>query len=89
MTRQDYVRKLKDIAKDTTKFAGLKGSMTGRAFLEAMDNDILIQHEIKHIFVLRPTFVKFTETDVLYRKLIKIKIPNKQQWEKLCDYQEG
>lgn len=57
--------------------------MKGRTFLEAMDNDLFIKHEIKHIFVLRPNFMKFTETDEIYRKLIRIKIPNEQQWKKL------
>ena len=89
MRKSDYVKKLKEISKDTTKFVGIKGSMTGRAFLEAMDNDLYIQHEIKHIFQLMPTFMKYTETDEIYKKLIRIKIPNPQQWEKLCDYQEG
>ena len=84
-----YVKKLKEIAKDTTKFVGIKGSMTGRAFLEAMDNDLYIQHEIKHIFQLRPTFMKYIETDAIYRKLIRIKILNPKEWEKLCGYQEG
>ena len=66
ITREDYANKLKDIAKDTTKFVGVRGAMTGRSFLEAMSNDIFIEHEIKHIFVLKPTFSRFTEIDEIY-----------------------
>lgn len=56
ITKEDYMRKLKDISRDTVKFSNVNGVMTGRVFLEVINNDVFIQHEIKHIFVVKPTF---------------------------------
>jgi len=32
MTREDYMKKLQDIARDITKSSNIKGSMIGRVF---------------------------------------------------------
>jgi hypothetical protein len=69
MTMEDYMKKLKDIAKDTTKSSHIKGAMTGKYFYEAINNMSFIQHEIKHIFVVKPTFVRYTEVDEIYCKV--------------------
>jgi len=68
MTKEDYMKKLQDIAKDTTKSSNIKGSMTGRAFYEATSNISFIEHEIKHIFVVKPTFSRYTEADEIYAR---------------------
>jgi len=47
MTREDYKKKLQDIAKDIAKSSHIKGTMTGIAFYEAISNISFIQHEIK------------------------------------------
>lgn len=38
MTREDYMKKLWDIAKDTAKSSNIKDSMTGRAFYKSINN---------------------------------------------------
>jgi hypothetical protein len=72
------------MAKDSSKFAGIQESITGKDFLETLQLDLSIQHEIKHIFITKPTFSKYTEMDEIYRKLLKISIPSKKRWEYLC-----
>ena len=86
MTKEDYKKKLQDIAKDTSKLSHIKGAMTGRAFYEAISNMSFIQHEIKHIFVVKPTFSRYTEVDEIYRKVTKIAIPDEERWDKLCEF---
>jgi len=66
----------------------IKGSMTGRDFYEAISNISFIQHEIKHILVVKPTFPRYTKVDEIYRKLTKISIPDEEQWDKLCEFQD-
>jgi hypothetical protein len=88
ITLPDYNQKLKTVAKDNSKFAGIQGSITGKAFLETLQFDLNIQHEIKHIFITKPTFSKYTEVDEIYRKLLKISIPSKKRWDKLCELLE-
>ena len=46
MTLADYKKKLATVAKDSSKFLGIQGSITGKAFLDALQLDINIQHEI-------------------------------------------
>jgi len=38
--------------------------------------------------VVKPTFGKYTEADEIYRRLMKIKIPDEEAWSDLYDYQE-
>jgi hypothetical protein len=85
MTLPDYKKRLIEVSKDSSKFAGIQGSITGRAFMDALQLDISIQHEIKHIFVIKPTFSKYTDMDEVYRRLLKITVPGHIRWEELCD----
>jgi hypothetical protein len=85
ITLSDYKQKILTVAKDGSKFAGIQGSITGKAFLETLILDLSIQHEIKYLFITKPTFAKYTETDEVYRRLLKVTIPSQQRWEDLCD----
>jgi hypothetical protein len=80
----DYKKKISAMGKDSSKFAGIHGSITGKYFLETLQLDLSIQHEIKHIFITKPTFSKYTEMDEIYRKLLKVFILGKKIWEDLC-----
>jgi hypothetical protein len=84
ITLPDYKKKISTMEKDSSKFAGLQGSITGKYFLETLQLDLSIHHEIKHIFITKPTFSKYTEMDEIYRKLLKISIPSKKRWEDIC-----
>jgi hypothetical protein len=83
MTLLDYQKRLAEVAKDSSKFAGIQGSITGKAFLDALQCDISIQHEIRYIFLTRPAFAKYTEMDKVYRRLLKVNVPSHLRWEDL------
>ena len=83
MTLPDYKKKMATMAKDSSKFSGIQGSITGKAFLETLQRDINIQHEIKYIFIIKPTFSKYIEVDEIYRRLLKVTIPSQVRWEEL------
>ena len=53
--------------------------------METLQPDLSIQHEIKYIFITKPTFAKYTEMDEIYRRLLKVTIPSQQRWEDLCN----
>ena len=61
--------------------------MTRKDFLEALSHDIFIQHEVNHIFVVKPTFAKYTNVDEIYRKVIKLIILDEDRWDKLSELQ--
>jgi hypothetical protein len=84
MTLSDYKQKIAIVEKDNSKFSGIQGSITGKSFLETLQLDLSIQHEIKYIFITKPTSAKYTEMDEVYRRLLKVTIPNQQRCEDLC-----
>jgi hypothetical protein len=85
MTLPDYKQKLATVAKGSSKFSGIQGSITGKAFIETLQSNINIQHEIRYIFIIRPTFSKYIEMDEIYRRLLKVLIPSQLLWEELCN----
>jgi hypothetical protein len=68
ITLLDYKKKINTVAKDGSKFVGIQGSITSKDFLETLQLDLSIQHEIKHIFITKPTFSKYTEMDEIYKR---------------------
>jgi hypothetical protein len=66
MTLPDYKKRLVDVDKDSSKFSGIQGSITRKAFLDALQLDFSIQHEIRYIFTNKPTFTMYTEMDEVY-----------------------
>jgi hypothetical protein len=74
MTLPDYKKRLANVAKDSSKFSRIQGSITGKAFLDVLQLDISIQHEIRYIFITKPTFTKYIEMDEVYRRLLKVKV---------------
>jgi hypothetical protein len=85
MTLSDYKKKITTVGKDSSKFSGIQGSIIGKEFLETLLLDLNIQHEIKYIFIIKPTFSKYTEMDEIYCRLFKVTIPNHSRWEELCE----
>ena len=85
MTLSDYKKRLAGVAKDSSKFLGIQGSIIGKAFLDSLQLDISIQHEIRYIFIIKPTFAKYTEMDEVYRRLLKVVVPSHLRWEELCN----
>jgi hypothetical protein len=83
-----YKQNINAVAKKSYKFVGIQGSITSKDFLETLQLDLSIHHEIKHIFITKPTFSKYTEMDEIYRKLLKVSILGKKRWEDLCSLLE-
>jgi hypothetical protein len=80
ITLSDYKQKINAVGKDSPKFAGIQGSITGKSFLETLQLDLSIQHEIKHVFITKTTFSKYNEMDEIYIKFLKLYIPGKNIW---------
>jgi hypothetical protein len=85
MTLPDYKKRLTEVSKDSSKFAGIQGSIAGKAFMDALQLDISVQREIKYIFLIKPTFAKYTDMDEVYQRLLKVTVPSHLRWEELCD----
>ena len=88
MDRGDYVKKLQGIATNAVNISNIKCSITRKALQEAINNQIYIEHELKHVFLVKPSFSKYTDADEVYQRLTKIKIPEGEVWSDLGDYQK-
>lgn len=63
----------------------MKEIPTGKVLYHTFENLFYLQHEVKYLFINKPTFAKYTEADEIFRRMEKIKIPNAETWEKLND----
>jgi hypothetical protein len=85
MILSNYKKNLATVSKDSLKFSGIQGSITCKAFLEAFQSDISIQHKIQYIFIIKPTLTKYTEMDEVYQRFLKVSVPSNLRWEELCN----
>ena len=85
MKQEDYNKKIRDFSKEQVNKADWQGVPTGKVLHKRIEDLFYLQHEIKHLFVVKPTFVRYTEVDQNYRKLTKIKLPDEEIWQKLTD----
>jgi len=85
MTQEDYNNKIKELAKEQASTSSIKALPTGKVLYHTFENLFFLQHEVKQLFITRPTFAKYTEADEIYRRKLKIKLPNTESWKKLTD----
>ena len=76
MRHEDYDKKIREVAKETSNNSAMKGVPTGKVILHTLENFIFFQHEVNHLFVNKPTFSKYTMADKIYRRMVKIKLPD-------------
>lgn len=85
MKHIDHVDKLNKYAGDQTSSStsalGIKALPTGRVLYDSLENLFYIEHEVKHLFQLRPNFFRYKETYETLRKLQKHRFPEKKWWE--------
>jgi len=85
MAKEDYNRKIREVARDQVNASSMKGIPTGKFFYQTFQNLLYLQHEVKHLFVNKPTFTKYIEADEIYRKMMNIQLLDAETWEKLND----
>jgi len=85
MKHEDYDKKMREVAKETSNNSSMKGVPTGKVLLQTLENFFYLQHEVNHMFVNKLAFSKHREADDIYRRMMKIKLPDEETWEKWCD----
>lgn len=56
VTEEEYQRLLNMDAMDKSKFAGVKGALTGQNILEKLADGLFICYEIRYLFTVKPAF---------------------------------
>ena len=85
MKHEDYDKKIREVAKEQVENSAMKGIPTGKVLYQSFENLFYLQHEVKHLFINKPTFAMYTEADEIFRRMVKIKLPDAEAWEKLND----
>lgn len=63
MLIEDYVKKLTEVGTHATLIANIKGSTTPTLIVKILRDCFFILDEIKHIFLVKSIFTKYTEMD--------------------------
>ena len=85
MTQENYIEKLNKMARSQASTSRLKSLPTGKVLYDGLKNLFYIEHEFMHLFTSKPNFSKYTEADEIYRKMIRMKLPDNQWWKNLND----
>jgi len=85
MNHEDYIEKLPKQTKSQASSSTMKALPTGKVLYDGLENLFYIEHEVKHLFTVQPNFAKYTEAGEIYKKLIRMKIPNEEWWTIMTD----
>lgn len=85
MPQENYNRRIRKVDRDQVNTSSMKGIPTGKVLYQTFETLFYLQHVVKHLFVNRPTFSKYTEVDEIYRKMVNIQLRDADTWEKLND----
>ena len=69
MPIEDYVKKLTEVGTHATLVANIKRSATPALIVKTLKDSFFILDEIKLIFLVKPTFSKYTDMDEIYRRV--------------------
>lgn len=67
ITQNDYIERLTKLASSQASTSMVKYLPNGKVLYDSLENLFFIDHEVKHLFVNRPNFAKYTEVVKIYR----------------------
>ena len=85
MTQLDYDNRLRQLANEQASTSAIKALPTSIVLCNTFENLFFLQHEIKHLFITKPNFAKYTEADEIYRQIMNVKLPDDKWWENTID----
>lgn len=85
MAHEDYNTRIREVARDQANNSSMKWMPTRKVLYHTFENLFYLQDEVKHLFVNKPTFAKYIGEAEVYRRMVNIKLPDTETWEKLND----
>ncbi len=70
MTQIDYNKKIREVSREQVITSSMKDMPTGKVLYQTFENLFYLQHDVKHLFINKSTFAKYTEADEIYRKIL-------------------
>ena len=84
-TQLDYSDRIGKLAKEQASSSAIKALPIGKVLYDTLENLFFLEHEVKHLFLTKPNFLKYTEADEIYRRMVKIKLSEVEWWDKMID----
>jgi len=85
MTQLDYDTRLRQLEKEQSNSSSIKSLPPGKVLCNTFENLFFLEHEIKHLFLTKPNFSKYTEADEIDKRMMNVKLPDAEWWEILID----
>ena len=85
MTQLDYSDRLRKLAKEPANSSSIKSLPIGKVLYNTFENLFFLEHEIRHLFLTKPNFAKYTKADEIYRRMMNVKLPDVEWWETMTD----
>ena len=85
MTQEDYNEKIKEVAKDQVNTSSMTALPIGKVLYQTFEKLFYFQHDVKHLFINKHTFSKYTEVDETYQMVTKLTIPDEKRLEELVN----
>ena len=76
MTQLDYDTRLRILAKEQASSSSTKALPTSKVFYNTFENLFFLEHEVKHLFLTKPNFAKYTKVGEIYRRIVNLKLPD-------------
>lgn len=80
MTQSDYGDRLKKLANDQASSSSIKALPTWKVLYDAFEDLFFLENEVKHLFLTKPNFPKYTEANEIYRRMINVKLQDAEWW---------
>lgn len=85
MTQDDYNKNIWEVTKEQENTSSMSGIPTGSVLYQAFENLFYLPHEVKHLFINKPTFEKYIEANEIYRKMLNLELLDEETWQNLND----
>jgi hypothetical protein len=87
LSLQDYKQILIKSREDVGKFIGVTGMLRGQLIVELLDDDFFLLWKLRNLFVSPPTYERYIEVEISYKRMMTFKYPTKQDWDQLLQLQ--
>jgi hypothetical protein len=78
-----YRNNLFIIRESEEKFQGMVDTLRGKTIVDLLIDDFYLLWKIKNLFSSPPTYEKYTELDITYRKMKSFNYPSSETWKLL------
>ena len=85
MIQLEYSDRLRTLAKEQASYSSIKALPIGKVLYGTLENLFFLEHEVKHLFLTKPNFAKYTEADEIYRRTLRVILPEAEWWDKMTN----